>query len=82
MLQISAKEYKTKHCRVGKVIHWELCKKLKFNNTNKWYMHNTEVGQENETQKVFWDFEIQIDHQISVRQSDQVRVNKKRESAK
>ena len=29
--------------RVGKVIDWELCKKLKFNHTNKWYMSNSEL---------------------------------------
>ena len=36
------KEYKTKHDWVGKVIHWELRKKFKFDHTNKWYTHNTE----------------------------------------
>ena len=25
---------------VKKEIHWELCKKPKFNHMNKWYMHN------------------------------------------
>ena len=33
-------EYKTRHAWVGKVIHGEMCKKLKFNHTNKWHMHN------------------------------------------
>ena len=28
-------EYKTRHERVGKVMHWELCKKFKFDHTNK-----------------------------------------------
>ena len=34
------KEYKTRYDWVGKVIHRELCKKLKFDHTNKRYMHN------------------------------------------
>ena len=34
------KEYKTRHDWVGKVIHWVMCKKFKFDHTNKWYMHN------------------------------------------
>ena len=38
----SKKENKTRHNWVGKVIHKELCKKLKFVHTNKWYMHNPE----------------------------------------
>ena len=51
------REYKTRHDWVGKVIHWELCKKLKFDHTNKWYMHNPESVLENEMDKFlcFWD---------------------------
>ena len=30
----------TGHDWVGKRIHWEMCKKYKFDRTNKWYMHN------------------------------------------
>ena len=37
---IEQKEYKTRHNWVGKVIHWELCKMLKFDHENKRYMHN------------------------------------------
>ena len=29
------KEYKSRHDWVGKVSHWEMCKKLKFDHTNK-----------------------------------------------
>ena len=38
--KLAQKEYKTRHDWVGKVIHWELCKKLKFDRMNKWYMLN------------------------------------------
>ena len=38
--KLAQKEYKTRHDWVGKVIHWEMCKKFKFDHTNKWYMHN------------------------------------------
>ena len=27
---------------MGKVIHWKLCKKFKFDHMKKWYMHDTE----------------------------------------
>ena len=33
---------------MGKVIHRELYKKLKFDHTNKWYTHNPESSLENE----------------------------------
>ena len=29
------KEYKIRHDWVGNVIHWEMCKQLKFDHTNK-----------------------------------------------
>ena len=49
--------YKTRHDWVEKVIHWELSKKLKFDHTNKWYMHNLESVLDNETHNSlgFWD---------------------------
>ena len=58
--KLGLKEYKTRHDWVHQVIHRELCKKFKFDLTNKWYMHNTESVPENEAQKIRWDFEIQI----------------------
>ena len=33
--KLEQKKYKTRHDWVGKVIHWELCKKFKFDHTNK-----------------------------------------------
>ena len=33
--KLAQREYKTRHDWVGKVIHWEMCKKLKFDYTNK-----------------------------------------------
>ena len=38
--KLAQREYKTGHDWVGKVIHWELCKKFKFDHINKWYAHN------------------------------------------
>ena len=35
--KLAQKEYKSRHDWVGKVIHWEMCKKFKFDHTNKWY---------------------------------------------
>ena len=37
--ELAQKEYWTRHDREGKVILWELCKKLKFDHTTKWYIH-------------------------------------------
>ena len=65
------------HDWVGKVIYWEMCKKLKFDHMNKWYMHNSAFVPENETHKLLWDFEIQTDHLISARRPDLMIINKK-----
>ena len=47
--KLAQKEYKTWHDWVGKVIHWEMCKKFKFDHTNKWYMQNPAPVLENNT---------------------------------
>ena len=81
--KLALKEYKTRHDLVGKVIHWEMCKKFKFDHTNKWYMHNPAPVLENDPQKLLWDFDIHTDHLISARRPDLIIINKKkRELAK
>ena len=76
------REYKARHDWVGKVIHWEMCKKFKFDHTKKWYMHNPAPVLENDTHKLLWDFNIQTDHLIPARRPDLIIINKKRELAK
>ena len=75
--KLAQKEYKTKHEWVGKMILWELCKKLKFDHTNKWYMHNPDSVIKNKTHKLLCDFDIQTDPLIFARQSDLIIINKK-----
>ena len=43
---------KSEHGRVGKVIDWELCKRLKFDHTHKWYMCKPESVLENEMHEI------------------------------
>ena len=78
--KLAQREYKARHDWVGKVIHWEMCKKLKFDHTNKWYMHNPAPVLENATHKLLWDFNIQTDHLIPTRRPDLMIINKKREN--
>ena len=80
--KLTQKEYKTKHDCVGKVTHWEMCKKFKIDHTNKWYMHNSASVQEKDKHKLLWDFGIQTNHLISVRRPDLIVNNQKREFAK
>ena len=48
--KLAQREYKVRHDWVGKVIHWEMCKKFKFDHTNKWY--NPAPVLENDTYKL------------------------------
>ena len=68
------KEYKTRHEWLGKVIRWELCKKLKFDHMKKCRLHKPETIPENEMHKILWDFEIQTGYLISARLTDLVVV--------
>ena len=66
----------TRHDWVGKVIHEEMYKKLKFDHTNKWYMHNPAPVLENDTHILPWDFDKHTDHLTSARPNN--NHNKKR----
>ena len=48
--KLALKEYKTRHDWVGKIMHWKLCKKFKFDHTNKCYLHNPTSVLENDIQ--------------------------------
>ena len=73
--KLAQKEYKTRHDWLCKVIHWELWKKLKFDHTNKWYMHYPESVLLNETHELLWDFDMQTDQLISARRPDLKIIN-------
>ena len=60
------------------MIHWEMCKKFKFDHTNKWYMPNPTLVLENDTHKLLWDFDIYTDHLISARRPDLIIINRKK----
>ena len=57
-----------------------MCKKFKFDHTNKWYMHNPAPVLENDTHKLLWDFKVQTDHLIPARRPDLIIINKKKEN--
>ena len=71
-----------RHDWVGKVIHWEMCKKFKFDHTNKWYMHNPAPVLENAMHKLLWDFNIQTDYLILARRPGLIIINKKKRTCK
>ena len=69
--KLAQKEYKSSYDWVGKVIHWELCKRLKFSHTDKWYMYKPKSVLENGSHKVILGFEKKkLDHLIPDRRFD------------
>ena len=80
--KLAQKEYKARHDWVGKVIHWEMCRKFQFDHTNKWYMHNPAPVLENDSHKLLWDFNIQTDHLIPARRPDLIIINKRKRISK
>ena len=67
---------------MGKVIHWEMCKKLKFDHANIWYMHYPAPVLENDTHKLLWDFDIQMDFLMSAWRTDLIIINKEQKTCK
>ena len=74
------KENETKHNWMEKVIHWELCKRLKFDLSTELCIHKPESNLEIEKPKIQWDFEIHTDHLILAKRLELVRNNKKSEN--
>ena len=75
--KLAQKKYKARHDWIGKVIHWEMCRKFQFDHTNKWYMYNPAPVLENYSHELLWDFNIQTDHLIPARRPDLIIINKR-----
>ena len=67
---LTQKNYKITHDWAVKVIDWELCKRLKSDNTTKWYMQKPEFIQENKMHEILWHFEIHMDQLIPAKKSN------------
>ena len=61
--KLAQKYFKKRQYWMGKVIHLEMCKKLKSDHIANVICTTLD----NETYKLLWDFEIQTDHQILTR---------------
>ena len=80
--KLKQKEYKTRHDKVVKVIHREVCRGLTFDYTIEWYMHKPESFLEKETHKILLDFEIQTLSEIGTRKADLPLITKKKKKKK
>ena len=60
------------------MIYWELCKRLKFEHTEKSYMHKQKYTLENEISTILSDIKIQTDQLIPARLPDLILLSKKK----
>ena len=54
------------HEWVGQAIHWEICNRLNYNHTDKWYMHKARYIQENKVHKFAVVFTYELITQLYV----------------
>ncbi len=58
------------------MVHYQLLKKYDFSAVSNWWEHVAEKCLENEKVKILYDFDIQVDKQISHRRPDIVQMEK------
>ena len=81
--KLAQNQYKNwRHDRVGRIIHWELCRRYGFKCTEKWYDHIPKGVLENEKSKILWDFRIQTDQQLNHNRPDIVIHDKEKNESK
>ena len=59
------------------MVLWELCNKLKFDHTIKWYIYKPEFVFEHATHKNLGDFEIQTSNMIPDKRPELIIITKK-----
>ena len=75
---LAKNQYRKRHDKLGKKIHWLLCKKFLIDCNEKWFLHEPEPVQENERCKLLWDFTIQTDKVLEHRRPDTVVIDKEK----
>ena len=63
-------EYLQRHDRVGKFIHWALCKNFNLPHTERWYEHTLQPVIESTEVTILWDFTIHTDKKIDANRPD------------
>ena len=75
---LAKNQYRKRHDKLGKKIHWLLCKKFLIDCNEKWFLHEPEQVQENERWKLLSDFTIQTDKVLEHRRPDIVIIDKEK----
>ena len=68
-------EYLKRHDRLGKFIHWTICKYYSLPHHANWWEHEPAKVTENEAISILWDFSIHTDRTIQANRPDIVVKN-------
>ena len=63
-------EYKTRHDRVRRYLHWKICNHFLVDTTENWYEHKPEVVTGGPGFTILWDFPIHTDRTIQANRPD------------
>ena len=77
---LAGNQYRKRHNKRGKKVHWFLCKKFEFECEGKWF--SPEPLLENDTCKVLLDFAIETDKEKEHRRPDIVVTDKEKRECK
>ena len=61
---LTGNQYRKRHNKLGKKVHWLLYQKYEIECEDKWFSHQPEPVVENGKCKILWDFAIQTDKEI------------------
>ena len=57
-------QYRKRHNKLGKKVHWILCKKFEIECEDRWFLYQQYPVVENDKCKILWGFAIQTDKEI------------------
>ena len=75
--KLAQTEYKGRHDKVARYIHWQLCGKFGLRRANSWYEQKPEGVMESENFRIPRDFTVQYDWKIEARRPHVVFINEK-----
>ena len=79
---LAGNQYRKRHNKIRKNVHWLLCKKFEVEYEDKWFSHQPEPVLEDNKCKILWDFAIQTDKEIEHGRPDIVVINKEKRECK
>ena len=79
---LAGNQYRKRYNRLGKKVHWLLCKKFEIECEDKWFSHQPEAVLENDKCKILWVFVIQTDKKIQRRRPEIVATDKEKRECK